>query len=209
MIVSLDMGDTLIAFTPRKYEKIYEILKDNGYIFSLKKVYKAYIRTMAKHYFPDSNGVNPFDLRDFFYELGINPSNEKLVKEIKKIDRGEEYWVYDEVIDFLEKLKSKGHKLVLVSNATPRGKEVFYKLGLNKYFDFTIFSFEVGLVKPNPKIFSLVIRNFGKPRFHIGDIYEMDIKGARDAGIEGILLNRFNFYEFGVKNLKEIKFLEE
>lgn len=202
-VVSIDMGDTLIAFTPRRYEQIYNKLKDLGYSFSLKRVYSAYIKTLAKHNFPDSHGVNPFDVRDFLYELGLNSNNKRLIKEITDVDRGDEYWIYDDAIDFLEKARSLDYKLVLVSNATPRGKDIFNSLGLTKYFEQTIFSFEVGLVKPNPKIFSLI--KLGKPEFHIGDIYEMDVLGAKRAGIKPLLLNRFDFYQDGFRSLRDVK----
>ena len=207
-IISLDMGETLIAFKPRKYEVIHEILKDHGYSFPLEQVYKKYVKTLAKNYFPDSHGVNPFDVRDFLYELGLNPRNEELVKEISKIGRGEEVDIYDDALEFLEYAKRKGYSLVLVSNSTPRGKEIFEKLGLRKYFDLTIFSFEVGIVKPNPKIFSLAIEKLGKPIFHVGDIYEMDVTSARNAGIPAVLLNRFGFYREGVKSLRDLKKFE-
>ena len=68
-----------------------------------------------------------------------------------------------------------------------------------------IFSFEVGFVKPNPKIFSLVIQKLRKPLFHVGDIYEMDVIAARNAGIPVILLNRFGFYREGVKSLRDFE----
>ena len=207
-IISLDMGDTLIAFTPRRYEIIYEILKDHGYTFSLERVYKKYVKVMAKHYFPDSHGVNPFDIKDFLYELGLNPADETLIKEINKVGRGEEVDLFDDAVEFLEYAKKEGYSLVLVSNATPRGKEVFEKLGLRKYFDLTVFSFEVGLVKPNPKIFSLVTQKLGKPLLHVGDIYEMDVVGARNAGINAVLLNRFGFYKEGIKTLRDLEELE-
>ena len=207
-IISLDMGDTLLAFKPRRYELIHEILKDHGYSFSLEHVYKKYVKTLAKHHFPDKHGVNPFDVRDFLYELGLNPRNEELVKEISKVGRGEEVDVYEDALEFLEYARREGYSLVLVSNSTPRGKEVFEKLGLKKYFDLTVFSFEVGLVKPNPKIFSLVTQKLGKPLFHVGDIYEMDVKGAKNAGIPAVLLNRFGFYREGVKSLRDLEKFE-
>lgn len=207
-IISLDMGDTLIAFTPRRYELIHKLLRDMGYNFTLKEVYRKYIKTMAKHNFPDKHGVNPFDVREFLYELGLNPSNEKLVNEINKIGRGEDQWLFDDALDFLEYAKSEGYSLVLVSNATPKGKEVFEKLGLKKYFDLTVFSFEVGLVKPNPKIFSLIVKNMGKPLLHVGDIYEMDILGAKRAGIKAVLLDRFGFYGNGISTLRELEKLK-
>jgi len=207
-IISLDMGDTLIAFTPRRYELIHETLKDHGYSFSLEQVYRKYIKTMAKHHFPDPHGVNPFDVREFLYELGLNPTDEKLVKEISKAGRGEEVDLFDDTIEFLEYVKKEGYSVVLVSNATPRGKEVFEKFGLRKYFDLTVFSFEVGLVKPNPRIFSLVTRQIGKPLVHVGDIYEMDVVGARNAGINAVLLNRFGFYKEGIKTLRDLEKLE-
>ncbi|MFP3233471.1 MAG: HAD-IA family hydrolase [Sulfolobaceae archaeon] len=203
-VISVDLGDTLVSFTPRRYELIYEILKDHGYAFSLRKVYRAYVKVMAKHNFPDENGVNPFDVRDFLYELGIKPTDEKLIMEISRIKRGDEYFLLEDAEDFLEWAKSKGYKIVLVSNATPRAKKVVEELGLNKYFTQTIFSFEVGLVKPNPKIFSIVTRRVGIPIYHVGDIMEMDYAGAERSGLRGVLLNRFGFYDFGVKSLKDL-----
>ncbi|WP_221286957.1 HAD family hydrolase [Stygiolobus caldivivus] len=205
-IVSVDLGDTLVAFRPRKYELIYEVLREEGYEnLSLKKVYRAYINTMAKYNFPDQNGVNPFDVREFLYNLSINPNNMRLVKKISEIDRGDEYYTYDDAIDFLEFLKSNDYSIALVSNATPRAKRVVRELNLDKYFDLEVYSFEVGKVKPNPAIFSIVIKKLGYPEYHIGDIKEMDVYGAKRAGIRSILLNRFSFYENeGIKSLKEV-----
>ena len=203
-IISIDLGDTLVSFIPRRYELIYEVLKDYGYSFPLRKVYRTYVKVMAKHNFPNENGVNPFDVRDFLYELGINPTNERLVREINKIERGDEYFLLEDGMEFLEWAKGKGYKIVLVSNATPRAKKVVEELGLNKYFTYTVFSFEVGLVKPNPKIFGLVAERVGTPLYHVGDIMEMDYVGAKRAGIKGVLLNRFGFYDFGIKTLKEL-----
>lgn len=34
-----------------------------------------------------------------------------------------------------------------------------------------------------------------QPAIHIGDIYELDYVGAKRAGIESLLLDRFGFYD--------------
>ncbi|AAY79656.1 HAD family hydrolase [Sulfolobus acidocaldarius] len=204
-IACVDLGDTLVAFEPRRYQLIYDFLRDNGYNLSLSKVYRAYVRSLSKFNFPDDNGVNPFDVKDFLYELGLDPSNEKLTKKISSISRGSEYHIYDDAIDFLEYLRSEGYKTALVSNATPRARNVVYSLGLHKYLDILIFSFEVGVVKPNPKIFTYVREKLGEPDFHLGDIAEMDIQGAKRATLKrGILLDRFGFYGTDIKTLKDV-----
>jgi putative hydrolase of the HAD superfamily len=51
----------------------------------------------------------------------------------------------------------------------------------------------VGVSKPNPEIFRLALAQAeAKPEetVHVGDVYEADVVGARNAGIKGILLDR-------------------
>lgn len=51
----------------------------------------------------------------------------------------------------------------------------------------------VGVSKPNPDIFRIVLRGSGvepEETIHVGDLYDADVKGARNAGIDGILIDR-------------------
>ena len=65
-------------------------------------------------------------------------------------------------------------------------------IGIDKYLSGAVSSAEVGVSKPNPKIFEAVLNKAGvkaKSCIHVGDDYEDDIVGASNAGIASIWLN--------------------
>ncbi|BAB67738.1 HAD family hydrolase [Sulfurisphaera tokodaii] len=204
--VLVDFGNTLVGFKPVFYEKVYQVLKDNGYDLDLRKVFRAYAKAMGMINYPDEDGLEHVDPKDFLYILGIYPS-ERLVKELKEADiRDGEAFLYDDTLEFLEGLKSNGYKLALVSNASPRVKTLLEKFDLKKYFDALALSYEIKAVKPNPKIFGFALAKVGYPAVHVGDIYELDYIGAKRSYVDPILLDRYDFYpdvRDRVKNLRE------
>lgn len=85
-------------------------------------------------------------------------------------------------------------KLALVSNFDhpPHVHSVLSKLGLTPYFDSVVISAEVGVKKPDPRIFDAALEQTGiKPEeaIYIGDT-EDDTKAAYAAGIVPILIQR-------------------
>jgi putative hydrolase of the HAD superfamily len=61
-------------------------------------------------------------------------------------------------------------------------------LNVKKYFDKTIFSCEVGYVKPDPKLFETALRAMGNPQHtvFIGDGGHEELQGAQKAGMQTI-----------------------
>jgi HAD superfamily hydrolase (TIGR01509 family) len=96
------------------------------------------------------------------------------------------------VPEALDRLRAAGFQLVVVSNAngTVRGK--LARLGLAPRFHHILDSFEEKVEKPDPRFFEIAIRRSGADRattIHIGDIYHIDIVGARAAGLQAVLLD--------------------
>ncbi len=198
--VLVDLGETLVGFRPRTYELIANELKESGYDVPPIRVYRTMMRLMGSYNYPDDDGNSPFDLKEFLFELGI--VSDSLFKRINEVVRyGDTHFLYDDAIPFLEGVRSLGLRTVLVSNATPRAKKIVEEYNLSSYLDYTLFSCDVGLVKPNPRIFSLAVGKTGSPAVHVGDIYEIDVVGAKRAFVTPILLDRFNLYE-GMEGLK-------
>jgi len=116
---------------------------------------------------------------------------------------------YPETLDVLKKLK-KEYKLALISNTDQFSVEpVLEKFKLNEYFDEIALSYELGMLKTNPKMFKHVLSKLKLKKedvIMVGDSMETDIKGANNAGIKPILVDRRNMREYGDKivNLKEI-----
>ena len=196
--VSLDLGDTLIYNEPWGYQVISDALKDLGYTVPAKELFRASARVRGRKVKPNPNGNNTPSLEEIFRELGLSLSEDevRLVEERRKsTEKG--VFIYDDVIEFLEAVKSLGLTTVLISNAAMNGKGKRYleDFGLKKYFDRTIFSFEVGRVKPDPEIFKLAIPEGRDKAIHVGDIYEVDVLGALNAGLKGVLLDRRRAYD--------------
>jgi putative hydrolase of the HAD superfamily len=99
----------------------------------------------------------------------------------------------------LERLKSAGLKLGIVSNADGRVAADAKRFGLAEFFDVIIDSHVVGVEKPNPKIFQFALDALEVPpeeAMYAGDIYTIDMLGARAAGIAGKLIDQHGMYHW-------------
>lgn len=138
--------------------------------------------------------LSEFSEKQFLTRLqNMTTLNENEVQCVKAWLNHDKCQLYPETEEVLRYLKNQDKKLVLITNSPPKGKKQFQKLGLSSYFDRAIFSFEVGIMKPDPRIFQLAISDFNVDKFKIlmvGDSLEKDIEGALDAGFEAILLDR-------------------
>lgn len=106
--------------------------------------------------------------------------------------------VPDAVPPVLGALRDAGLRMVVVSNANGTLRAAFRRLGLDEYFVEILDSCEVGVEKPDPRIFELALERSGSSpatTLHVGDIYLVDVVGARAAGIRGVLLDERGLYD--------------
>jgi HAD superfamily hydrolase (TIGR01509 family) len=76
--------------------------------------------------------------------------------------------------------------------------ETLDRLGLTTLLDVIITSQDVGVGKPDPQIFLEGLKRAGvlpEETLYVGDQYQVDVVGARNAGIRGILLDRTDHYQ--------------
>lgn len=123
---------------------------------------------------------------------------------------------FPETIEFLEELKEKGFKIILLSNTDCFSiEEVMEKYDLKKYFDIIVLSYQTRMLKNNPKVFQKILDEMEikkEEAVMVGDSIESDIISAKKAGVDAVLIDRTGDREFKpkIKNLKELKnFLEE
>jgi putative hydrolase of the HAD superfamily len=91
----------------------------------------------------------------------------------------------------LQALRARGYRLAVVSNADGRVRALLEEAGLSPHFEFVVDSAEVGVEKPDPRIFRAATARLDLPPAccaYVGDIYEIDVLGARAAGLEAILI---------------------
>jgi putative hydrolase of the HAD superfamily len=91
----------------------------------------------------------------------------------------------------LERLRAAGLRLGVVSNSDGRVEAALTAAGLRDCFEVVIDSALFGSEKPDPAIFRAALEALGvapNEALYVGDLYEVDVLGARAAGIEAILL---------------------
>jgi HAD superfamily hydrolase (TIGR01549 family) len=98
---------------------------------------------------------------------------------------------YSDALAALETLRGRGYRLGVVSNADGRVRRLLEETGLSQYLDVVVDSSEAGVEKPDPRIFLAAtgaLRLEPGDCAYVGDIYEIDVLGARAAGLEAILI---------------------
>ncbi|MBI4872422.1 MAG: HAD-IA family hydrolase [Candidatus Riflebacteria bacterium] len=92
----------------------------------------------------------------------------------------------------LARLREAGYRLAVVSNADGRVESWLRKKGMARHFDAILDSRVVGIEKPDPRIFEMALDRTGfapHQAIHVGDLYSVDVLGARKAGVTPILLD--------------------
>jgi putative hydrolase of the HAD superfamily len=95
----------------------------------------------------------------------------------------------------LERLRALGLKLVVVSNTNGTLRALLERVGLAARVDLVVDSFEEGVEKPDPRLFRIALERAGacaEITVHVGDLYHVDVVGARAAGLRAVLLDGDN-----------------
>ncbi|MBY7120778.1 HAD-IA family hydrolase [Bacillus sp. 16GRE42] len=95
-------------------------------------------------------------------------------------------------IHFLNHIKSHFKIGIITNGSTHRQKAKIINTNLNNYFDTIIISEELGLSKPDKRIFELALNKLNvqpKNTLFVGDDLEKDIAGCQNANINGIWFN--------------------
>ncbi|MFA6386761.1 MAG: HAD family phosphatase [Candidatus Paceibacterota bacterium] len=150
----------------------------------------------------DLGNASEDDVIDYFMKYdGINSTKEELRKDI------DSYLKLDtKLADIIKKLKEKGFKTILLSNANA---SVFERKIYSTYpefkglFDHIIISAHIKMIKPNPDIYLYTLNKIGsKPEESLFiDDSKTNIDGARDVGINGYLYTDSNLFTEYIKSL--------
>ncbi|MCA1582223.1 MAG: HAD-IA family hydrolase [Acidobacteria bacterium] len=90
----------------------------------------------------------------------------------------------------LSALRNRGYRIGVVSNADGRVRALLETAGLSAFLEFVVDSFEVGFEKPDPRIFLAATERLqvaASECVYVGDIFSIDVVGARAAGMRAIL----------------------
>lgn len=198
--VFFDAGNTLLQIN---YAAIVEQLALRGIRRTPNEVVQAEYRARVRldpHLAPgastESRSVAGYYFRYLLEELGITDpeTNRALAEWRKSYNPPVGLWnqADPEAEAVLRRLRSEGVRTGVVSNSNGSVQQILEELGLASHLDFILDSAVVGVEKPDPRIFRLALeaaRVTPEEAVYIGDLYSVDVLGARGAGLEAILLD--------------------
>jgi len=194
---TLAYKDTFIRSTLQIFKKIKILIPYDKFV----KIYEQSVQTKKW-------GSKYDAYKNLCKNLGIETSdrNIKLIMFIR--DRAEaKTKLFPHTLSMLKQLKKQGYKIGLISNTSTFSIEPLKKTKLLDYIDYPLFSFDVGIIKPNPKIFKILLKKSKcKPEeaIMIGDTFEDDILPAKNIGMNTILFKNYKnlqkkLSEFSIK----------
>ena len=162
------------------YYSIYEPYNlELWHIYGKGKISKEELNRRRYSYPLEVVGVHDLELADTFCReaLGRIPTKDKLI---------------DGAIELLEYLRPKYNMYILSNGFKELQSHKMRTAGIDKYFDALILSEDIGVNKPNRELYEYALQKTGSKReesIMIGDMFETDIVGAANIGMEQIYFN--------------------
>jgi len=198
-VVSFDVWNTLLdidkfyriiavkisVLTKRNFEEIYSLMRE-AYKEALRERLEGRFKRIiidSADYFAKKIGVE----KDLLFKSLVKALSDEDIKDL----------LYDDVVETLERLREKELKLAIIGNVMfwpgMVNRYILYKNNVLDYFDVTIFSDEINVIKPDKEIFEYIASSLNvrlNEMAHVGDSVEHDLAGAVLNGVLGILIRR-------------------
>ncbi|MGB2769312.1 MAG: HAD family hydrolase [Candidatus Zixiibacteriota bacterium] len=212
--VTFDLWNTLISNIPQDYSKyrqrrienLTRVLRQNGREVESGRLAEAYRRGFEKCAETWEKNLDLSTEEQLSIMFGFL-DNEKLQRIPRNLmpDLVEAYVspileeppiLIDGAKEILIHAKSRGYKVGLICNTgTTPGRTIrvlLERLEMIDSFDVTTFSDELGIRKPDPRIFLHTLRQLkSKPEnsAHVGDLVDVDVLGAKNVGMISVHYN--------------------
>jgi len=153
---------------------------------------ERYLATREEHY-PEVDLETVF--KNILRKEGLdNPFLAESCCKLFRLLSRERLQLFPDSLPVLKKLKRNGYPLAILSDA----QKVFCLeegeiLGLNQFFNYFVLSTYFGFRKPDPRLFTIactLLNTNPAEAVYIGNDPGTDIKGAKQIGMQAILLDR-------------------
>ena len=126
-------------------------------------------------------------------DVGADGLAKDVLAEMRAYHSKSNLWevVPAEVRTALDALRGR-FRMSVISNANGTVRDKLERVGLAGYFEAILDSHEEGVEKPDPAIFRRGMERTGatpEASLYVGDMYHIDVVGAREAGMDAVLLD--------------------
>ena len=204
--VFFDLYQTLIRYDPPREQLQAKVLKEFGIdvapeairralLIADEFVYQEHARwSLSKRPTEEKMAVYAQYQRILLKEAGVDASEQLIAGALGKMQQfGLKLVLFDDVVPVLTQLRERRLILGLISNVDRDITPLCDELGLSSLLQVVVTSQNAGFNKPQPEIFREALRQAGvepSEAIDVGDQYQIDVVGAREAGIKGVLLDR-------------------
>jgi len=204
--VIFDLGNTLMYLDnewdlvrDRGARELVNFLSERGVAIEPSQFGEGYLALRRSLY---TRGVEEqveytaeYSLRTLLAQSGHEDVSQDLVEQALRAFFAfeETQWKpYPQAGATLRQLSERGYRLALISNAThdPLIQGLVDRSGFRRWLDISLTSAGVGIRKPNPALFQIVLDQWDFPASQvvmIGDTLRFDVLGAHNSGLKGIL----------------------
>ncbi len=217
--VIFDAGNTLIFVDP---DPVLDLFRQVGVTADRDRFreaeYEARLQ-LAQQVADGDSGTESHIWRAYFSTLflrcGVPEKRAEWVGErLHELHLANRLWVYVEpsTRPALQSLVDMGLRLAVVSNSDGRVESLLTEAGLRPLFEFVLDSFVEGVEKPDPEIFLRACDRLGlspSECVYVGDLYPVDILGARAAGLQAILLDPLGRLNYPVDRIPSVAHLPD
>jgi putative hydrolase of the HAD superfamily len=203
--VIFDLGSTLIEFRGDWGDifrgmstDLIAYLRDHGFALDFEKFDRRYQEIVQQFYTRGQQDwieyTAEYTLRYALAEFGYPEVSDQVLREslAAAYAEGERLWQpFDDVYRTLDTLKERGYQIGLISNARDAAnvERLIDQAHLRPWLDPIVISANVGVRKPNPRIFQIVLDYWQLPPDRVvmvGDMLGADVLGAHNARMRAI-----------------------
>jgi putative hydrolase of the HAD superfamily len=206
--VYFDWFNTLANYDPPREQLYQDAFKEEGKDLSFHQVYRGLLVADRKYFALVSRGLvknkssaEREEILTLYPEAignenGISTSHEAQLRIIRQALKHytSRQALYKDVLPLFEELKKRNYLLGIITNADETISKMVVEMGLKPYLRAVITSQMVMAEKPDPAIFQAAYDEAGiepAEMVYVGDTYKSDVLGAKNAGSQGILLDRY------------------
>jgi HAD superfamily hydrolase (TIGR01509 family) len=198
--VLFDAGNTLIRMD---YAAIAAALRGRGLSVDVAAIEDAELRARVRldpHLAPGAS-TESVATHDRYLRYLLEPLGVTAPVEIEAVERWRRdynapvgLWTRADAAASaaLARAQAAGLVVGVISNSNGTVEGTLQTTGLAARIDFVLDSSRVGVEKPDPRIFRLGVERAGVTAgeaVYVGDLYSVDVLGARAAGLAGILID--------------------
>ena len=205
--VFFDLYGTLAGFDPPREDIQMRAAEKFGFVLTKNGIDSGY--HIADQFMTRQNVTKPVRTLNTDERRAFFSKYEQLVLEgaghSVELDVAEKIWLevskqqyrltlFPDVITGLGRLRERGLILAVISNMNQTSELLCEEMNLTGHVDFAVTSGETGFEKPDSRIFQVALLKAGvlaEEAVFIGDQLDSDIRGAQNAGMHPILMDRY------------------